>query len=91
MWIVTFRFKQNLKKEDGKMSNLKAQNLKKCFSLLREFIDESSQSSKKGIALLALNQLQKITAGTGSTGSSDGSNSTDGPLSACNSRPRADG
>jgi len=72
------------------MSNLKAQNLKKCFSLLREFIDESSQSSKKGIALLALNQLQKITAGKDSTGSFDGSNPTDGPRSICNSRPRAE-
>jgi len=72
------------------MSNLKAQNLKKCFSLLREFIDESSQSSKKGISMLALNQLQKITAGTNSTGSSDGSNPTDGPRSICQTRPRAE-
>ncbi len=73
------------------MSKLKTQNLKKCFSLLREFIDESSQSNKKGIAMLALNQLQKITAGTDSTGSSDGSNPTDGPRSICYTKPRGDG
>jgi hypothetical protein len=73
------------------MSNLKAQNLKKCFSLLREFIDESSLHNKKGIALLALNQLQKITAGTSSTGSSDSSNPTDGPRSLCQSRPMGGG
>ena len=72
------------------MSKLKTQNLKKCFSLLREFIDESSLHNKKGIAMLALNQLQKITAGTDSTGSSDGSNPTDGPRSICYTRPRAE-
>ncbi|UCH93730.1 MAG: hypothetical protein JSV88_26160 [Candidatus Aminicenantes bacterium] len=47
------------------MGSLKAENLKKCVSLLREFIDESSEANnKKGIAKLALDQLQRITAGT---------------------------
>jgi hypothetical protein len=74
------------------MSNLKGKNLKKCFSLLREFIDESSQSSKKGIAMLALNQLQKITAGTDFTGSSDAdsSNQTDGLRLTCHGRPKGE-
>ena len=64
------------------MSRLKNENLKKCFSLLREFIDEVSiQGGKKEIAILALNQLQNITAG------SDPVNLL-GPL--CMTRPRAD-
>jgi hypothetical protein len=46
------------------MSHLKKENMEKCFSLLREFIDESQGlTSKKGTAILALNQLRKITAG----------------------------
>jgi hypothetical protein len=72
------------------MSKLKKQNLKKCFSLLREFIDESSLNSKKGIATLALNQLQKITAGTDSTDSFVGSNPTSNSSSRCHGRPKAD-
>jgi hypothetical protein len=49
------------------MSQLKTKNLKKCFSLLKEFIEETpSMNNKKGLAVMALNQLQKITAGTGS-------------------------
>ena len=46
------------------MSRLKTENLTQCFSLLREFIDESSESNnKKGLAIMALEHLQKITAG----------------------------
>ncbi len=46
------------------MSNLKKDNLKKCFSLLREFVEESTVvDNKKGTAILALNQLQKVIAG----------------------------
>ncbi len=46
------------------MSRLKNENLNKCFSLLREFIDEASrEDTKKEKAILALNQLQRITAG----------------------------
>ncbi|MDQ1350199.1 MAG: hypothetical protein QG657_500 [Acidobacteriota bacterium] len=46
------------------MSNLKRDNLKKCFSLLREFVEESAVvDNKKGIAILALSQLQKVIAG----------------------------
>jgi hypothetical protein len=49
------------------MSKLKKENLKKCVSLLREFVEESSAlDNKKERAILALNQLQKITAGTDS-------------------------
>jgi hypothetical protein len=47
------------------MSYLKDKNVTKCFSLLREFIEEtSSQDNKKRTAVLALGHLQKITAGT---------------------------
>ncbi|MGD2090816.1 MAG: hypothetical protein PVH61_31880 [Candidatus Aminicenantes bacterium] len=47
------------------MSKLKKENVKKCVSLLREFVEESSShDSQKQRAILALNQLQKITAGT---------------------------
>jgi hypothetical protein len=54
-------------KEVTKMSRLKAENLKQCVSLLREFIDGTgSPGERKEIAILALNQLQNITAGTNS-------------------------
>jgi hypothetical protein len=47
------------------MNRLKDANVKKCVSLLREFIDEAStQDNKKRTAVLALNHLQNITAGT---------------------------
>ncbi len=47
------------------MGRLKTGNLKKCVSFLKEFIEESSEADdKKGIAKLALEQLEKITAGT---------------------------
>ncbi len=46
------------------MKDLRTENMKKCFSLLRQFIDElPAQDNKKGTAVLALNHLQKITAG----------------------------
>ncbi|MCI0470228.1 MAG: hypothetical protein L0Y73_01055 [Candidatus Aminicenantes bacterium] len=51
------------------MSHLKKENLNKCFSLLREFVEESAAvDNKKGIAVLALNQLQKVIAGGESAG-----------------------
>lgn len=64
------------------MSRLKDENLKKCVSLIREFIDEAStEGNKKEIAILALNQLQNITAGS----------DQQIPLGpACLTRPRAD-
>ena len=47
------------------MSKLKKENVKKCVSLLRAFVEESSShDNQKQRAILALNQLQKITAGT---------------------------
>ena len=53
------------------MNRLKKQNLNKCISLLREFVDGASAAThKKRVAELALEQLQKITAGTGA-GESD--------------------
>jgi len=65
------------------MSRLKAKNVEKCFSLLREFIDEAEGlNNKKGIAILALNQLQKIAAGNGSQGPGE-------IESLCIPRPRA--
>jgi hypothetical protein len=65
------------------MSHLKRENLTKCFSLLREFVEESTaQSNKKGTAILTLNQLQKIIAGTEDT--------LVDPILSCNGRPIAD-
>jgi hypothetical protein len=47
------------------MNRLKTENFNKCFSILEEFIDQSQEDhNKKGMALVALGQLQKITAGT---------------------------
>ncbi len=47
------------------MSHLRDERLKKCVSLLREYVEESkAQDHKKGTAILTLNQLQKIIAGT---------------------------
>ncbi|MFC2154999.1 hypothetical protein ACFLRB_00710 [Acidobacteriota bacterium] len=67
------------------MSRLKDENVKKCYSLLQEFIEEApSMSSKKGLATLALSQLQKITAGTGT--SEEG-----GTTPHCHDVPRIDG
>jgi hypothetical protein len=64
------------------MSRLKSENLTKCVSLLREFIDQSTETdNKKVIAKMALGQLQKITAGS----------SADPLDPMCSSRPRADG
>jgi hypothetical protein len=62
------------------MSHLKKENLNKCVSLLREFIDESLlEDNKKGTAILALEHLQRITAGK-----------TLEAAPQCYSRPRAD-
>ena len=61
------------------MGNVKSKNIKKCVSLLREFIHESrEEDNKKGVALLALGHLQKIMAGT------------EAPGPQCNGHPRAD-
>ena len=49
------------------MSRLKTETVDKCFSLLREYIEETSLENRKEIAILALNQLQAITAGEDST------------------------
>ncbi len=73
------------------MSHLKEKNVKKCVSLLREYIDATAPNHQKESAILALNQLQKITAGTDSTGSSNSSNPTDGLRSLCQTRPKGDG
>jgi hypothetical protein len=44
------------------MSQLKSENLEKCFSFLRKFIDEAPVlNNKKKSAGLVLDQLQKIT------------------------------
>jgi hypothetical protein len=90
--VKILRIAQFRLKGGKKMSKLRTQNLEKCFSLLREYIDETPLNNKKENAILALNQLQKITAGTNSTGSSDadGSNPTDGLRSTCHGRPKAE-
>jgi hypothetical protein len=74
-------------KKEGKMSHLKKEMANKCFSLLREYIDEGPLSSKKETAGLVLDQLQKITAGTDSQ-DSDNNGSTVVTLS-CAWKPRA--
>lgn len=82
------------------MSRLKTKNSEKCFSILREFIDDAPLAgSNKQRAILALEQLQKITAGTTET---RGSPCIDTPLadgtrvggessSPCIDTPLADG
>jgi hypothetical protein len=65
---------------EEKMSNLEHDSVNKCFSLLREYIDETSLTGKKEMAALALSQLQQITAGTG----------TREPTPGCHGRPMAD-
>lgn len=65
------------------MSKLKSESLNKCIEILRECIDEEMHGGKKGIAVLALNQLQTITAGDGPGGET-------GPGNDCNGTPRVD-
>ncbi|MCX6580074.1 MAG: hypothetical protein NT166_07810 [Candidatus Aminicenantes bacterium] len=66
------------------MSHLKNETVNKCFSLLREYVEGTSQDSRKEMAILALNKLQTITAGSGV------SNSLlyEDPIN-CNGRPTA--
>jgi hypothetical protein len=80
-----------LKKGGIKMNHLKNENLNKCFSLLREYLDEGPSNNKKGAAILALDQLQKITAGTDSQGVSLDSNAPETPVLFCTGRPRLNG
>ncbi len=69
------------------MRNLKSEVMNKCFSLLREFVNETPEiNSRRGAAVLALDQLQRITAGTGGDGETDPE-----LYSTCKGRPRADG
>jgi hypothetical protein len=69
----------NLKEGGVKMNRLKNETTQKCLSLLRDFIEESSSlNSKKGIAVLALSQLQRVTAGS----------SPDEPEPGCKPSPR---
>ena len=71
------------------MSHLKNENVNKCFSLLREYLNEGPANNKKGAAILALDHLQKITAGSDSQGATFGSNPV--LLPGCNGRPKVDG
>jgi len=46
------------------MTKRKTENMRKCFSLLRQFIHQTSaEDDKNGTAVLVLNHLEKITAG----------------------------
>jgi len=66
------------------MSRLKEENENKCFSLLRDFIADSTMpGNKKEIAVLALTQLQRIAAG-------EKKDKPDDPTFRCYLRPRAD-
>jgi hypothetical protein len=49
------------------MANLKAENVNKCVSILKRFIDDSPSADKES-AVLALKQLRKITAGMDTLG-----------------------
>lgn len=69
------------------MSHLKKEMANKCFSLLREYIDEAPLSSKKESAVLALDQLQKITAGTDSQNTTNNGSTVVAP--GCTGKPRA--
>ena len=71
------------------MSYLKNENLDKCFSLLREYLNEVTFNNKKGTAILALGHLQKITAGTDSQGALFGSSGV--LFFGCNGKPKVDG
>ncbi len=63
------------------MTNLKSETVNKCFSLLREYIEETSGvNNNKGVAVMALNQLERVTAGT-----------REKPDSQCSETPLADG
>lgn len=67
------------------MSHLKTENVNKCISLLRDYIEETSLNNGKEIAILALNQLQTITAGIDpGNGPTAGIN-----LLSCDGKPRA--
>jgi hypothetical protein len=71
------------------MSHLKNENLNKCFSLLREYLNEGPSNNKKGAAILALDHLQKITAGTDfQVAPFDGSQVV---FFGCNGKPKVDG
>ena len=69
------------------MSHLKKEMANKCFSLLREYMYETPLSSKKEIATLALDQLQKITAGTDSQDTTNNGSNT--VTLGCAHKPRA--
>jgi len=72
------------------MKQLNGENVKKCMSLLKEFIDQSmTGDGQKRIAVLALEQLQKINAGSGDTDKDNSVILGFDPL--CYGRPRADG
>ncbi|MCP5104258.1 MAG: hypothetical protein GY950_12800 [bacterium] len=80
------------------MNNLKNETLNKCFSLLREFINDTSPANnRKGLAALALNQLERVTAGTAEnsdcldTPLADGAAGNGSMMSDCLDTPLADG
>lgn len=53
------------------MSSMKNENVTKCFSLLREFVENAeSRNDNKEFAILAIEHLQRITAGEESNGAS---------------------
>jgi hypothetical protein len=87
-FVQTLQSKNDIRRK--KMSYLKKENLDKCFSLLREYLNEEPSNHKQGVAILALNQLQKITAGTDDLDIPLGSGSSGYSYISCNGRPRAD-
>lgn len=73
------------------MKTLTSDNVNKCVSLLKEFIDEAQGVGlNKGNARLALDQLQNITAGIKKAKSSDTIMPSVETDVYCFSRPRAE-
>ena len=71
------------------MNNLKNESLNKCFSLLREYLEDGPANEKKGGAVLALNHLQQITAGVDPEKGSIDNQWLTAP--GCNDRPGVNG
>ncbi len=70
------------------MGRLKNKNSEKCFSLLRQFIENAEAGQlQKETAYLVLEQLKKITAGT-DTGDPGNLISNHGTTRSCEERPR---
>jgi len=78
-------------KQEAIMLTLKSESLNRCYSILKEFV-EGAETSKgqKGMARLALEQLQRVTAGNSQDESAVIPNLPLAGSADCVYRPRAD-